>query len=242
MRHVELGDAQGMPLLFLHGGNVAGWMWGPQVGEFADFRVLVPDLPGFGASAAEPWQSIVASADAVAAMLPGPAHVVGLSLGSSIAVELAKRHPWSVRSLFLASAQALPPTRATAAAGRLMLRFWERRWFWSALARGYGLRGADAEQFIDTGLGIRRETAIAIFDEVSLGMTVPELPPALAVAGARDRGSVASLPAIPALRALAPGVGHQWNVEAPALFNAALRAWLDTGAIGGGLKPFSTPE
>jgi pimeloyl-ACP methyl ester carboxylesterase len=242
MKHVELGEPGGQPLVFLHGGNVAGWMWGPQVADFADFRVLVPDLPGFGASAAEPWQSIAATADGVAELLPGPAHVVGLSLGSSVAIELSRRHPASVRSLFLASTQALPPSRATMAAGRVMLHFWERRWFWTALARSYGLRGKDAQQLVDTGLGIRRETAIAIFEEVSRGMTVPDLPPALAVAGERDRGSVASLSALAVQRALAPGVGHQWNVEAPDLFNAALRTWLDSGAIDPRLRPFSGPE
>ncbi len=45
-------------IVFLHGGNVASWMWGQQVPAFPDYRVLVPDLPGFGASNHLVWRSI----------------------------------------------------------------------------------------------------------------------------------------------------------------------------------------
>ena len=90
MNYLEF-DGPGSTLVFLHGGNVAGWMWGQQVPAFTDHHVLVPDYPGFGASNDEPWISIAATADAVAELIAttgGPAHVVGLSLGSSIALEL----------------------------------------------------------------------------------------------------------------------------------------------------------
>ena len=98
MNHLEF-DGSGSTLVFLHGGNVAGWMWGHQVSAFTDHHVLVPDYPGFGSSNDEPWVSIAATADAVAELIVttgGPAHVVGLSLGSSVALELAARHPEQV--------------------------------------------------------------------------------------------------------------------------------------------------
>ena len=127
------------------------------------------------------------------------------------------------------------------ALGRLQLRFWERPWFWRALARGYGLRGEDAELLVTTGLGIRRSTAQAILEEVGRGM-----PPAvlegvgartLAVAGERDRGAVASLAAFEnATTAVARSVGHQWNLESPPLFNAVVRLWLERGAVDERLK------
>ena len=71
-----------------------------------------------------------------------------------------------MRSLFLASAQVAPPRRRSMVLARAMLRFWEQRGFWTSLARSYGLRGEDADLFVETGLGIRRETALAIYDEV----------------------------------------------------------------------------
>lgn len=244
MRFQEFGTPGAETIVFLHGGNVAGWMWGMQVPAFEDYRVLVPDLPGFGASNDEPWISIAASADAVAAIIPDGAHVVGLSLGSSVAVQLALGHPELVRSLFLASAQVLRPSLPLRVVGRAMIAFWERPGFWTSLGRSYGLTGDDATLFIETGLGIRRETALAIFAEVSRGMPDTTFTaPTLAIAGERDRGSVTSLAALPRARtAVAPGVGHQWNFEAPELFNAALREWIEHRGITAGLRAVTGPE
>ena len=242
----EAGDPAGETLVFLHGGNVAGWMWGQQLPAFEDYRQLVLDLPGFGESNDEPWLSIGDTADAVAALIadraPGGAHVVGLSLGSSVALEIAARRPELVRSLFLASPTVTPPARPAIVAGRVVLGFWEKRGLWTSLARSYGLRGEDADLFIETGLGIRRETAVAIFDEVSRGVPADVLAriaaPTIAVAGARDaravrQDSLARLAAeVPhALLALAPGMHHQWNIEDVPLFNAALRSWLTSREV-----------
>ena len=40
MNYLEF-DGPGSTLVFLHGGNVAGWMWGQQVPAFADHHVRV---------------------------------------------------------------------------------------------------------------------------------------------------------------------------------------------------------
>jgi pimeloyl-ACP methyl ester carboxylesterase len=242
----EGGDPAGEPVVFLHGGNVAGWMWGMQLPAFEDFRQLVPDLPGFGASNDEPWVSIADTADRVAEFIAelttGGAHLVGLSLGSSVALEIAARHPELVRSLFLASAQVARPRRRSMVLARAMLRFWEQRGFWTSLARSYGLRGEDADLFVETGLGIRRETALTIYDEVSRGVPAETLArvgaPLIAVAGGRDssaihRDSLARLrAAVPGAKlAVAPGMHHQWNIEDVELFNAALRSWLSSREV-----------
>jgi pimeloyl-ACP methyl ester carboxylesterase len=246
MKVHEGGDPAGEPLVFLHGGNVAGWMWGMQLPAFEDYRQLVPDLPGFGESNDEQWVSMADTADRVADMLvergAGAAHIVGLSLGSSVALELAARHPELVRSLFLASAQVAPPRRRSMVLARALLRFWEQRGFWTSTARSYGLRGEDAELFVETGLGIRRETALAIYDEVSRGVPAETLArvsaPVIAVAGSRDSPAIhrdsldllrAALP--DARLAIASGMHHQWNIEDIELFNAALRSWLSSHEV-----------
>ncbi len=36
------------PVVLLHGGNVANWMWEPQLPALADRLVVTPHLPGFG--------------------------------------------------------------------------------------------------------------------------------------------------------------------------------------------------
>jgi pimeloyl-ACP methyl ester carboxylesterase len=251
VRHLEFGDDSAPPIVLLHGGNVAGWMWGEQVPALGDFHVLVPDLPGFGASNDERWPSMPAAADRVAELVRdratgGAAHVVGLSLGAGVGLHLALRHPDVVDSLFISSTSVVAPSLATRVAGRAMLAHWNRRWFWHALASGYGLPADSVELFVDTGLGIRRETALALFDETVRGFTPEQLAavtvPTLAVAGERDSAAIArgSLAAIRdhlpgALTATAAGMHHQWNIEDVALFNRALRTWLETATVAEGM-------
>lgn len=245
MKYLTIGDGTER-IVWLHGGNVAGWMWGHQVPAFADYTSIVPDLPGFGASNNERWVSLADTADRVSELLEGPAHVVGLSLGSSVALELAARHPELVSSLFLASTQATRPRRRDMIAARALLRLaWNQRGFWAATAKAYGLKGDDAEQFIETGLGIRRETAVTIYDEIRNGIADATLEalraPAIAVAGDRDspaiwRDSLARLRNAGVTVAIAPGMHHQWNVENIELFNSALREWLTSRKVGAGLS------
>ena len=42
----EHGPDDGVPIVFLHGSVVAGWMWMGQVQDLSEFRCLLPDLPG----------------------------------------------------------------------------------------------------------------------------------------------------------------------------------------------------
>ena len=253
MKHLEFGADRRESVVLLHGGNVAGWMWGEQLPALSRFHVLVPDLPGFGASNDEPWLSMADTSNAVADLIRtgargGRAHVVGLSLGSSVALELAARHPDAVTSLFLASAQVTPPSRRHLVSARLLLRlFWQQPGFWQATARSYGLRGDDAALFVETGLGIDRSTAMAVYDEVARGVPRETLAritaPVLAVAGSRDSSAItgASLARLRAevptgRTAIAEGMHHQWNIENVALFNSSLTAWLEGGEIDEGLR------
>jgi pimeloyl-ACP methyl ester carboxylesterase len=251
MKHLEFNRDAGGTIVFLHGGNVAGWMWGEQIPAFDDHHLLVPDLPGFGASNDQPWVSMADAADRVADLIQtrangGTAHVVGLSLGAGVGLHLALRHPNLVRSLLLSSASVTPPSRATKFSGRLMMAAWNRRWFWSALARGYGLPADSVELFVQTGLGISKQTALAIFDEACRGFTARELEalsvPTFAVAGERDARAIAvdSLAAVReavpgVVTATAPGMHHQWNIENVDLFNRSVRTWVESAEPARGL-------
>lgn len=116
---VEQG--RGDAVLLLHGLGGSHDDWRLQLPEFAKrHRVIVPDLRGFGASGRrEPFTIQQHARDMLALMaaLEIPrAHVVGLSMGGAVAIEMALASPASVASLVLAN--TAPGFRLTS---------WERR-------------------------------------------------------------------------------------------------------------------
>src|SRR5699024_7675069 len=74
------GTGPRRPVLMLHGGNVAGWMWAEHLSRLSDRTVLTPDVPGFGKNAGLGWPGIQAVtdhfADQVRSLDQGPADVV----------------------------------------------------------------------------------------------------------------------------------------------------------------------
>jgi magnesium chelatase accessory protein len=101
IRWFERGD--GPPLLLIHGFGGAAWNWTEVAPLLAGRRVLIPDLPGHGASSPLPAPSLAAFADVVAGLADEPVGVVGHSLGGVVALRLAERRPELVRGLVLAA-------------------------------------------------------------------------------------------------------------------------------------------
>lgn len=86
-------------IAYLHAVALDGRLWD----GVACPGALTPDLPGLGTAPRLPGPlTMAALVDHVAGLLDGPTHVVGLSLGSMIAQQLAVRRPELVRSLVLA--------------------------------------------------------------------------------------------------------------------------------------------
>lgn len=106
MAYTDQGE--GPALLLLHGHAYDRSMWDRQVEVFSGrgWRVIAPDLRGFGAS--EVTEGIVYTeefADDMAALLDHlgvrEAVVVGFSMAGQIAMELLHRHPGRVRALVI---------------------------------------------------------------------------------------------------------------------------------------------
>lgn len=232
----------GDPLVLLHGGNVANWMWEPQVAAFTDRVVLTQDLPGFGERVGEDWPGLDAVADDVVARatdhgVDGPFDLVGLSLGALVAVRVLARHPERVRSAFLTGAPLERPGAGVRLFCRLHLAFWRTPWFWRTLAAAMRLPEDARERYVTHGLSVRRETAAAMFAEVCAGGVPASVRdyagPLLAIAGEKEgavvRRSLTALARVAprAQSRLAPGMHHTWNVEDVDMFNEVLRSWLN---------------
>lgn len=235
----------------LHGGNVANWMWDPQVRSLTDHHLLTPHLPGFGERAGEQWRSLADTADDLAATIAasakgGRAHVVGLSLGGVVTTHLLARHPEVVHSALITGVPLAGLHGLTRRIGELQLGLWDKRWFWRAQSHAFGLPPEDRDLFVDHGLTVTKENAVRLMREVYDG-GAPEGMAAyrgqlLAIAGGKELASVRrSFPhlrrVVPhAVCRIAPGMHHAWNIENPDLFNDVVRAWLN-GEVDQRLRP-----
>ena len=254
MHYRESNQDSAETVVFLHGGNVAGWMWEPQLAALADYHCLVPDLPGFGRSRDMEWRSMANAAGQVAELIRtkahgGKAHLVGLSLGAVLGCHVAGEHPDTVRSAFLSGGPLIPPGPGIRLLMGIQLRLWDYGWFWSATGRGYGLAGEDLAVFVDTALGISKDNRGRILAEASCPFPAEILgkisAPTLYVAGEkdlkllRDSLAVAAHHVPDARTALVPGMHHQWNIEDIGLFNRSLGAWLEGMNLSAELWPLT---
>jgi pimeloyl-ACP methyl ester carboxylesterase len=231
--------------VLLHGVVSDSRIWRPQIEALSkDFTVIAWDAPGAGRSAdpAEPY-GMAEWADCLDGVLEalalGPAHVLGLSWGGSLALELYRQHAEAVGSLILADtyagwkaslseeacAQRLDMAVRTSAmpASELV-----STWLPQLLARRASPERADELAAIvsDTHpAGLR--LMVQAMAEADLRDVLPTIRvPTLLLWGEADERSPldiaeSMLAAIPGAKlAVIPGVGHASNVEAPARFTA----------------------
>ena len=103
---VTFGDTgAGPPLVLVHGSPAEGRAWGRVARHLADFRVLTPDLPGYGGSAAlSDSAGTAAMARAVAAVIEAvaePVWLAGHSYGGNVALHAALAAKARIRGLVL---------------------------------------------------------------------------------------------------------------------------------------------
>ena len=98
MQHIYIGDeGKGFPLVLIHGFLGSSKMWEPQINFFKEhFRLITPDLPGFGKSnKAKPHNSIQSIANLLLDCLEekkiNKFYLLGHSMGGMIVQEMAKK-------------------------------------------------------------------------------------------------------------------------------------------------------
>jgi 3-oxoadipate enol-lactonase len=103
-------------VVLIHGHPFDRSLWAPQLAALrADFRVLAPDLRGFGRSPVTPGSVLMRDYAADIAELLGTlgiarAAVVGLSMGGLVAMELAAASPERYWALGLVATTVEPPS------------------------------------------------------------------------------------------------------------------------------------
>ncbi len=248
--------ASGKPAIVLvHAFPLGSQMWEPQFrGAFDGWRILAPDLRGFGGSTDprpdDATPTIDDYAEDVAALVRevagGPVVLAGLSLGGYVAFAVMRRTPGLVRALILADTRAGADSLEARAARKTMLTVLEhdgpqgvaRDMMPKLLGATTREQNPDAEETVR--LLIKRQSPRAIRDAVVRMMERPDstplLPsmavPALVVVGDEDlltppaesEAMAAALPNASLVRIT--GAGHLSNLEQGTAFEASIEDFL----------------
>jgi pimeloyl-ACP methyl ester carboxylesterase len=122
----SLETGSGPPVVLVHGLAGSHRWWRRTVPALRPrFRVLVPELVGFGGSRPAPRQPSVPElaellAEWILLRAGGPAHVVGHSLGGQLAIHMAARRGECVDRLVLVDAAGVPRRLTLAEAARFL--------------------------------------------------------------------------------------------------------------------------
>lgn len=241
----------GPPLVLLHGGWSDGRAWWPQLEGLADeFTIIAWDAPGCGGSWDPPADFPLpdyadAVADLIGALGIDRPHLLGLSFGGGLALEVYHRHPDLPRSLVLASAYAgwagsLPSDVVEERVRRALDEIERPPADWVASYIPGFFAGPVAQESIEELLSIMGDVRpagvrpmIKAFAEADLrDMLTTIAVPTLLLYGELDQRSPLTIAEELHARILnstlvvLPGVGHVSNIEAPDVFNAEVRRFL----------------
>jgi pimeloyl-ACP methyl ester carboxylesterase len=240
-------------VVLVHGHPFNRSMWAPQLATLAGtYRVIAPDLRGYGGSPVTPGTVPMGQLAADVARLLDNLHVsraavIGLSMGGLVAMELARADPARWWALGLLATTAEPVTEAERA-DRLARAAQAERDGIGPLARDMAARLFGPE--VDPATSDRvmammlatdpRGAAAALRGRAARPDYRPALReldlPALVLTGDHDGYSTAEITdrLAGALRqphrVTLPGLGHLPNLEDPARFNAELTTFLDRAA------------
>jgi len=253
---IEYDDVgQGPAVVLLHAFPLARAMWQPQVTDLLrDFRVIVPDVRGFGGSSpfADAPSVDQAAADVAGLLdhlkLTETVVVGGLSMGGYIALAFARQFPQRLRGLVLADTRA-EPDNDEGKSNRDKLIAFTRNHSAADVIDQTMAKMVSAETRMkrpDVVAEVRRIAAAQSVDGVIAALQMlrdrpdarPGLTsiavPTLVMVGSDDaitpRAAAEVLVAgIAGARLVeVPGAGHLANLEQPQAFNAALRSFLQT--------------
>ncbi len=246
----ESGPVGAPTIVFIHGGHTSGWSWEPVVERMQQYRCLVPDLPHYGKSFEQGPFEMGRAATAVAELIrsrvdTGRAHVVGLSLGAQVGVQLLATEPKLVdRAVLCGTAlNTVPFVQLT----RRLLALPARNSMYRRMvsryrnARHAGVPSAQIDEYRED---VRLITSGQLADVImaSAGFTLPEEldksdSPTLFVTGGKElpvvrRWAAALAQQMPnGVDRVAIGMPHEWPTRYPDLFSRTVDGWLTDSAL-----------
>jgi pimeloyl-ACP methyl ester carboxylesterase len=248
----EQGSPDAPAILFLHGTGVGGWMWQDNILDLKEYHCMLVDLPGHGKSNDREWVSLADSAEQIAEVIrtrtkQKKAHIVGASLGGSLAFQLLCMHPEHVDHTLISGTSLLPMPGGVLFKSmiRLVAPFMKKDFVLKAALKALNLSEDGYEQFRQAMLAVSRRTFVTAFTQALDLRYSSELEkvetPLLLVSGEKEPGYIARSNQLLTTRLkhatarVVPGRGHGWMGESPELFTRVLKAWLQDQPLPGEL-------
>lgn len=243
----EIGKDNEKTIIFIHGGGVGGWMWNRQVETFSDYHCIIPDLPEHGKSAQIRPFTINSAADMIIHIIKnhaqnGKAHMVGISLGAQIILQILSKNPEVVDHTLISGTlvRSIPHTETFLNLLNYLIKAYEpvkdTDFFIKANMRMYHIPKNLFNEFKESTQLIQNDSLNRILKE-NMFFKMPSglkniQTPVLVMTGEKDYGIIKES-AVNLLNVLSNSkgatalkVGHMWNIENPELFNKTLRAWI----------------
>jgi pimeloyl-ACP methyl ester carboxylesterase len=243
----ETGKDNDETIIFLHGDGIAGWMWDEQLKAFSDYHCIVPDLPGHGKSAEVKSFTVQSAADMIIDIIKnkannGKAHLVGLSWGAQIVVQILSTAPEVVDHALISGAivRNSQPTETFLELLNHLIKVYlpdkNKTIRIMSYVRSYNIPRNLRSKFKESTYIIEPCSLDKIIRENMLFKMPDNLEnanvPVLVITGQKDYRIVeeSALNLLNVLQnskgASALKLGHLWNLENPELFDNVLRAWI----------------
>lgn len=153
----ELNAEARSSILFIHGSLGDRTYWDSVTPYLSDYHLLLPDLPGHGEAAQIQPFSKQLSAQLLADLIRkrakgGEAHIIAISLGAFVAVELASTYPDMIDDMFISGLKVVQPSPAVAPL--MPYGFWFFRRLESNMPRSWVRRAMDGTDLRSNDLSL----------------------------------------------------------------------------------------
>ena len=246
----ETGKNNTETILFLHAGMPSGWMWDKHVESLKDYHCLVPDLPEHGKSIEIKPFTMEKAANEVIDIIKerahgGKAHIVGLSLGAQVAVQIVSMAPEVVDHAVITGALIREVGSSFSIFmnifHKIFMRLKDIDFF---IKRGMKMQSISLEYFED----VKRDTKALTWSSLNNitrengSFRIPEnlcrsKNRVLVLTGEKE-SKVFYESALDLNKCLSnskaykvANLGHTWPLESPELFSSVVRAWINDNQL-----------